>query len=95
MTRVVFDSNVIVSAVLVSESVLGRVIVDLITYKDQMKGIFQPVIPAKAGIQGLPIEVDSRFRGNDGLLQDPCPGFHQPKISGRALRVIGKGVELS
>ena len=26
----------------------------------------KPVIPAKAGIQGLSIEVDSRFRGNDG-----------------------------
>ena len=25
------------------------------------------VIPAEAGIQGLSVEVDSRFRGNDGL----------------------------
>ena len=29
-------------------------------------GLFQSVIPAKAGIQGSSIEVDSRFRGNDG-----------------------------
>ena len=40
---------------------------DLITYKAQLTGFFQPVIPAKAGIQGPMVEVDSRFRGNDGF----------------------------
>ena len=32
----------------------------------------KPVIPAKAGIQGPLIEVDSRFRGNDGLKETIC-----------------------
>ena len=40
-----------------------------------------PVIPAKAGIQGLLIEVDSRFRGNDGLGSDG-PGNDGPENDG-------------
>ena len=36
-------------------------------YEFQVHGLVQPVIPAEAGIQGLLVEVDSRFRGNDGL----------------------------
>ena len=102
MTRVVSGSNVIVGAALFSESVPGRVIVDLITYEARVKGLSQPVIPChpresgeKAGIHFNRKSVDSRFRGNDGLSRDPCPGFHQPKTVGRALRVIRKGVILS
>ena len=57
----------------------------LITYKAQLalRGRWKPghrlcesssflVIPAKAGIQGPFIEVDSRFRGNDGLKEAIC-----------------------
>ena len=40
-----------------------------------------PVIPAKAGIQGLLIEVDSRFRGNDGPGSDG-PGNDGPGNDG-------------
>ena len=102
MTRAVSGGNVIVGAMLFSESVPGRVIVDLISYKARVKGLSQPVIPRhpresgeKAGIHSDRKSLDSRFRGNDGLSQDPCPGFHQPRIAGRAFRVIRKGVELS
>ena len=42
------------------------------------KGVFQPVIPAKAGIQGTLHEMDSRFRGNDGLSRGRRPGFRRP-----------------
>ncbi len=107
MTRVVFGSNVLVGAALFSESVPGRVIVDLITYKARVKGLSQPVIPChpresgeKAGIHFNRKSLDSRFlpafarmTGNDGLSRDLCPGFHQPRTAGRALRVIRKGVE--
>ena len=52
------------------------------------KGVFQPVIPAKAGIQGTLHEMDSRFRGNDGLSRGRCPGFRRPGIAGRTPCVV-------
>ena len=60
----------------------GRVAIGhLITHKDQMNGIFQPVIPA----------MDSRFRGNDGLSRDLFPGLHRPGLGTRVLCVIRIG----
>ena len=39
------------------------------------------VIPAKAGIQELSIEVDSRFRGNDGLKETIYLSFVRNQVS--------------
>ena len=52
---------------------IGRVAIGhLITNKAQVNGIFQPVILTKARIQRFSNEMDSRFRGNDGLFRRSC-----------------------
>ena len=52
----------------------------LITHKAQVDD-FSVRHVSKARIQGLSIEVNFRFRGNDGLPRDMCPGFRRPEIA--------------
>ena len=43
--------------------------------------VVQLIIPEKAETQEPLIEMDSRFRGNDGLSRGVCPDFHRPEIA--------------
>ena len=52
----------------------------LITHKAQVDD-FSVRHVSKARMQGLSIEVDSRFRGNDGPPRGVCLGFRRPEIA--------------